>query len=289
MAHPKLQLSRLLDWIKLRIECEDTPPTDEQIVAFLGLDSEQTARSMLADLADRGDITIKGTGSARQITLGRQHREIETPRPVPSVVKPRRAPISEEECAARIQAIMSLGKPKLPDSPAVEMEAPGSGEGERQDEPIVHEAKATSTPEAAPQYSDLPPSVISQLSKAGQAAIAEGKPLQIDRLPTAPGRRVAVPNLGQCQVNIKVSAERYAELRRRANGGHVGPIAKQIFDAAMDGEARAASAPTPLFRIPAEVTRAATKAGIPVLDFAATLMMRGLGSFEQDAAREIAA
>lgn len=265
MAHPKLQLSRLLDWLKLRIECEDESPSDEQIVAFLGLDSEQTARSMLADLADRGDVTIKyEQQSGRQIALGRQHREIETPRPVPSVVKPAKPLLSEEECVRRIQMITGRSQAPKQVSPAVEMEAPASGEGERLGDPITH-APAPSVPIAAP------PS------------------FEPKRLPAAPGNVIAPPKPIEYQVNIKVSAERYAELRRRANGGHVGPIAKAIFDAAMDGETQPASAPTPLFRIPAEVTRAATKAGAPVLEFAAALMMRGLGSYEQDAAREIAA
>jgi hypothetical protein len=263
MAHPKLQLSRLLDWITLRIECEDTSPTDDQIAGFLGLDAVEIARSMLADLADRGDITIKGTGPTREIALGRQHRTIETVVPTPSVTKPAKALLSEEECAARIQAIMSLGKTKTV-SPAAELEAPASGEGERPDDAIV-QREAPSVPLAAP------PS------------------FEPKRLPTAPTRIVTPPKPVEYQVNLKLSAERYEELRRMAKGGHVGPIAKQIFDAAMDGGPVSASAPIPLFRIPAEVTRAAIKNDMPVLDFAAMLMMRGLGSFEQDAAREIAA
>jgi hypothetical protein len=263
MAHPKLQLTRLLDWLTFRIECEDTSPTDEQIVELLGLDLMATARSMLADLADRGDITIKYTHAGRQIALGRQHRVIETPRPVPSVIRPPKPLLSEEECVRRIQMITGR-KPVQPDSPAAELEAPASGEGERLEVSDLR-APAPSVPIAAP------PSFEPQ------------------RLPTAPGRRAAAPDLSQYQVNIKVSAERYAELRRRANGGHVGPIARDIFEAAMAGEPQSATAPTPLFRIPAEVTRAAIRDGIPVLDLAATLMMRGLGSFEQDAARERAA
>lgn len=288
MAHPKLQLARLLDWLRFRIECDDPSPTDGQIVELLGLDSDWTARSMLADLADRGDITMRGTGAARVIALGRQHRTIETVVPTPSVSKPAKVLLSEEECVRRIQMIAARGQSPKTVSPAAELEAPASGEGERPDDAIV-QREAPSVPIAAPPYSDLPAEVIANLSERGQEAVAEGKPLMIERLPTAPGRRVASPNLSQYQVNIKVSAERYEELRRRAKGGHVGPVAKQIFDAAMDGEPIASAAPTPLFRIPAEVTRAAIKHGVPVLDFAATLMMRGLGSFERDAAREIAA
>jgi len=264
MAHPKLQLSRLLDWIRFRIECDDPSPTDDQIVELLGLDLTATARSMLADLADRGDITIKYTRAGRQIALGRQHRAIETPRPVPSVVKPKRAPISEEECAARIQAIMSLGKKKQPDSPAAEMEAPASGEGERRDDAIVQPV-ASSAPIAAP------PS------------------FQPVRLPTAPARIVPVQKPIEYQVNIKVPEAVYTELRRRAKGGHVGPVAREIFLSVMDGETKPAPVVTPLFRIPAEVTRAAIRDGIPVLDLAACLMMRGLGSYERGAAREQAA
>jgi hypothetical protein len=264
MVHPKLQLSRLLDWLTFRIECDDASPTDEQIVAFLGLDSERTAMSMLADLADRGDITIRGSGAARQIALGRQHRAIETPRPTRSITKPLRQMLSETDGVDRIKAILARKPDVQPDSPAAELEAPASGEGERLEVSDLR-APAPSVPIAAP------PSFESQ------------------RLPTAPGRRVAAPDLSQYQVNIKVSAERYAELRRRANGGRVGPIARDIFEAAMACEPQAVTAPTPLFRIPAEVTRAAIRDGIPVLDLAATLMMRGLGSFEQDAARERAA
>ena len=219
---------------------------------------------MLADLADRGDITIRGTGDARVIALGRKPRSIETVVPTPSVTKPAKVLLSEEECVRRIKMIAGrLQTPKTV-SPAVELEAPHGGEGERPGDEIV-QAVAPSVPVAAP------PSF---------------HPV---RLPTAPARIVPVQKPIEYQVNIKVSAERYDELRRRAKGGHVGPVAKQIFDAAMDGEAQRANGPTPLFRIPAEVTRAAIRDGVPVLDFAATLMMRGLGAYEQDAAREQAA
>lgn len=265
MTHPKLQLSRLLDWIRFRIECDDPSPTDDQIVELLGLDLTATARSMLADLADRGDITIKGSGPARQIALGRQHRAIETPRPVPSVVKPKRAPISEQECAARIQAIMSAGKKKQPDSPAAEMEAPGSGEGERRDDAIVQPV-APSVPFAAP------PS------------------FEPKRLPTAPDRRIVYNVRASRQINVRLDQDALDEIKRRANGRSVTGTATAILAAALRAEPGMTIEHAPSrFRIPAEVTRAAIRDGIPVLDLAAALMMRGLGSFERDAAREQAA
>lgn len=261
MAHPKLQLSRLLDLIKESIDHGDAP-TDDQIVAFLGLDSEQTARSMLADLADRGDITMRGVGGMRQIALGRQHRTIETPRPVPSVVKPAKPLLSEEECVRRIQMIASRLQTPKPVSPAAAMEVPASGEGERQGDTITTATKATTTPEAAP------PS------------------FEPKRLPTAPKARVVYDVVAARQVNVRLDQVAFDEIKRRANGRSVTGTATSILQAALRGDP---AGPTPLFRIPAEVTRAAIKHGMPVLDFAATLMMRGLGSFEQDAAREIAA
>jgi hypothetical protein len=262
MAHPKLQLSRLLDWLKLRIEYEDTSPTDEQIVAFLGLDSGQTARSMLADLSDRGDITIRGSGAARQIALGRQHRAIEIPRPTRSITKPLRQMLSETDGVDRIKAILARKPDVQPDSPAAELEAPASGEGERLEVSDLR-APAPSVPIAAP------PSFESL------------------EMPAAPGPHLARHEPATVRIDVALSRSAFNELRRRTCGRSLGVTATEALNEAL--QVKPSHAPTPLFRIPAEVTRAAIRDGIPVLDLAAELMMRGLGSFEQDAARERAA
>ncbi len=97
------------------------------------------------------------------------------------------------------------------------------------------------------------------------------------------------------QINIKVAAEIYDDVARRAEqrGISVSTIVREIFMAAYRGHRVAPlpvkAPPAPKLRIPAGIVAAATRDGIPVLDLAATLLARGLRSYEADAAAEMAA
>lgn len=88
MAHAKINLSRMYDWIEWCIEEDQSMPTDAAIMQRFGFDNAESARTLLAELADAGRITIKGYGTTRTIALGRiKSTLVPAPRPLPSAKK----------------------------------------------------------------------------------------------------------------------------------------------------------------------------------------------------------
>lgn len=71
MAHARLNLARMLSWIEQRLDAGEQPPTDPEICELFRFDSPEQARTLLAELADAGRITIRGYGETRTILLGR--------------------------------------------------------------------------------------------------------------------------------------------------------------------------------------------------------------------------
>lgn len=107
MAHAKLNLQRMYEWIEARVGVSDPTPTDAEIMQHFGFDSPESARTLLAELADAGRISIKGYGLDRVITLGRTtSTPAATPRPTPTVRKP--DPVVEAGLA-KIAAIVGRG------------------------------------------------------------------------------------------------------------------------------------------------------------------------------------
>jgi len=107
MAHAKLNLQRMYEWIEARVGVSDPTPTDAEIMQHFGFDNPESARTLLAELADAGRITIKGYGPDRVITLGRTASTLAaTPRPTPTVRKP--DPVVEAGLA-KIAAIVGRG------------------------------------------------------------------------------------------------------------------------------------------------------------------------------------
>lgn len=107
MAHAKLNLSRMYDWIERNLELDVSLPTDADIMQLFGFDSPESARTLLAELADAGRITIKGYGENRTIALGRIKSELTpAPRPQPSAKK---ADPVVDAGIAKIAAIVARG------------------------------------------------------------------------------------------------------------------------------------------------------------------------------------
>jgi len=107
MAHAKINVARMYDWIERNIEHDIAQPTDAQIMARFGFDSPESARTLLAELADAGRITIKGYGETRTITLGRTKATLTpAPRPVPTA---KRADPVIDVGVAKIAAIVARG------------------------------------------------------------------------------------------------------------------------------------------------------------------------------------
>lgn len=108
MAHAKLNLARMLSWIEQRLDTGHATPTDAEICELFGFDSTEAARTLLAELADAGKITIKGYGADRRIALGRAKGAIASVgRVVPAVKK---ADVQVERAAARIAEIVQRGR-----------------------------------------------------------------------------------------------------------------------------------------------------------------------------------
>ncbi len=107
MAHAKLNLSRMYDWIERNLDLDVPQPTDADIMQVFGFDNAESARTLLAELADAGRITIKGYGETRTIALGRTKSTlVPAPRPLPSAKKPDPA---VDDGVAKIAAIVARG------------------------------------------------------------------------------------------------------------------------------------------------------------------------------------
>ncbi len=108
MAHSRFALTTMYDWIEACVSASEPTPTDPEICERFSFDSPESARTLLAELADAGRITIKGYGDTRTVTLGRQRSALEpVERPVPTVAK---ADPEVDAATARIAAILNRGR-----------------------------------------------------------------------------------------------------------------------------------------------------------------------------------
>ncbi|MCU6454337.1 hypothetical protein LPN01_09620 [Sphingomonas sp. A2-49] len=108
MAHARLNLARMLSWIEQKLDAGQPTPTDAEICELFGFDSTESARTLLAELADAGKITIKGYGPDRRIALGRAKGAIASVGRVAPAVK--KADVEVERAAARIAEIVQRGR-----------------------------------------------------------------------------------------------------------------------------------------------------------------------------------
>jgi len=107
MAHAKINLSRMFDWIERNIELDVAQPTDADIMQRFGFDNPEHARTLLAELADSGRITIKGYGETRAISLGRTKSALEpAARPMPAA---KRSDPTVDAGVAKIAEIVARG------------------------------------------------------------------------------------------------------------------------------------------------------------------------------------
>ena len=108
MAHSRFALTTMYDWIEARVTAGEPTPTDTEICERFSFDSPESARTLLAELADAGRITIKGYGDTRTVTLSRQRHALEpVERPVPTVAK---ADPVVDATTARIAEILNRGR-----------------------------------------------------------------------------------------------------------------------------------------------------------------------------------
>ena len=111
MAYPKIIQQGLLDWIAGRISNGEPTPTDQEIISRFGMSGAEAARSLLADLADGGKITIKGFGANRIITLGQTKTAFIPSRPISRSALQPRAPV--EDRVAMMRRVLADKKPDV--------------------------------------------------------------------------------------------------------------------------------------------------------------------------------
>lgn len=261
MAHARIIQQQMLDWIKNSIGLRSALPTDAQIVDRFNLSGVESARSLLADLADAGEITIKGFGPSRTITIGRKARAFEAaPRPTPAVVARLGGKRADDEkaqidvAAARIRAIVERGK-----SPAV---APAPAPAEEAVEAVI----ATAAPERA--TTELP--AIEPPAPAPAAALAES----VRRLSRAEAA-IATRDVRR-QLNIHFPLDQFDKLAALADaaGETPGAFARGTLISCIDRKPR----------VPAAVTVAALREKAPVIDFADRMMALGLAAYAHERA-----
>jgi hypothetical protein len=87
--HSALNRGIMFEWLKDLDDTGDRCPSDEAIMERFDFDTPDQSRTLLADLADKGLITVRGVGADRIVTIGKGASFVASPveRPIPSVVK----------------------------------------------------------------------------------------------------------------------------------------------------------------------------------------------------------
>lgn len=113
MGHAKIHRQQMLDWIERCANEGVAVPDDAAICHAFGFGSTEHARTLLAELADAGSITVQGGyGADRRILLGRVRSGASTvTRPMPSIVK------DDPVVGQAVAKIMAIAKRTSP-SPA---------------------------------------------------------------------------------------------------------------------------------------------------------------------------
>jgi hypothetical protein len=300
MAHPRIIQQQMLDWIKNSVSLRSALPTDAQIVDRFNLTGVESARSALADLADAGEITIKGHGASRTIALGRKAKTFEpAPRPTPAVVARVGGKRTDDENAQiqettdKIRAIIERGRPPVPEN------ATSDAAKER-----LNAAVASST-DALVEFDEAIKEVVAQdvvptptepTEPDAKASVywtvpaddkALGEPsLAPVSLPTGTGGRLSRQEAAiatrdvRRQLNIHFPLDQFEKLSALADvaGETPGAFARGALISCIDRKPR----------VPAAVTAAALREKAPVIDFADLMMVLGLAAYAHERARSAA-
>lgn len=118
MAHAKLHRQIMLDWIETAISAGHPMPADAAICERFNFHSTELARTLLAELADAGKITVRGGyGPDREILLGRvRPGALPIAKPEPSIT---RVDPEVDAATTKIMAIVGRGRgtPPAPAAP----------------------------------------------------------------------------------------------------------------------------------------------------------------------------
>lgn len=117
MRHSHFNKRKAFDFIATELE-QGRQVSDQQLQDLCCFFEREHVKTLLADLADEGAISVTWDGPVRTIALGPKERgKVHAPRPVPTIVRPAvlrqrqcRAPLDVDGATARIMSIVN-GKP----------------------------------------------------------------------------------------------------------------------------------------------------------------------------------
>ncbi len=294
MAHPRILQQQLLDLIRTTFDAECELPTDEAIAERFNLSGVEAARSLYADLADRGAITIKGFGPTRTIALGRNTvAPPPSPRPVPTVVKRTDGARdgSIDAGLAKISTILARGRAAvapettraapakpIPVSPAVDRSTGSNEDGEgAQQGPSPHRV-------AAPHpIVDTVAVTVADRHAESATPKRNGPIARPEAATAAKQQRNAAMRAGRRQLNLSFSHDEFATIEAAATAAGVmpGTYAREQMVALLNA---APVSTTTRTIIPASLAAAAIRDGFPVVEFAQRMMALGLAAYGHERA-----
>jgi hypothetical protein len=278
--HSQIDRANLLDWLRDCAEHEKPMPSDEAIADRFGYAAIESARTLLADLADRGEISI-GRDRVIEINQVKPARAVGTERALPkTVTRPKRrkrakSVISEEEGLDRIRAIVQ--RSRAPDAPAPQPRLRiTTPQPAPRDEPVV----APSPPPALKIVPPAPPPT--------QVVVAPpARKVPAEQPPSAPRRKGPAPQLGQ-PINVRLHPGSIERLKAAA-GAQGKPhcsLAREIIEKALAEPETAVLPRKPV--VPVAVLLASIEAGKGLHEFVQDLIAIGFEVWREDRAAETA-
>ena len=147
MSHPKMRQQQMLEWIRTVIERRLPMPSDAAIAEHFNLPGVESARGLLADLAERKQIFVDWNEPGRPISLDPPARPaFKTPTPMPELG---RRDAAVDRTAKKIVGILRRG-PRTDAAAVVEAPSPSPSPTAVQiDRPSISTAPAPIRPPIA--------------------------------------------------------------------------------------------------------------------------------------------
>jgi hypothetical protein len=276
MAHAKINLQRMLDWIVASVDAGGAQMTDAEICERFGFSSTEHARTLLAELSDQGKIRIDWRAQPRMIVLGAKGGSTFSPaRPLAGTVVRRDdggKPINvHPETVVAHPARIHVARPDQPSRIDQIRAAAESLASRNVRTPAASPAPAVRAPDPAPAET----AANDPEKRHASPGKGMGRGWKPANVATRQDRR---------QLNIHFPSAKYETVERLAAeaGSTPSAWARGIVMSVLDGEPHFERGNKP--RISAAVIRAAAAAGEPLDAFITSLIDRGLAAHNGEAA-----
>jgi hypothetical protein len=310
--HSALNERRMIDWLRQNEDEQRIAPTYHEIQARFDFDTIESARTLIAQLADAGMIRCRPAGEGRftyQILRLSRAAPLQMARPRSrdvgddAVEEPDDAQDAKdiERCMAKIKRTLGKRKtamsivPTLRPKP-VSTNTPGVSVPARKAHSAASSGAATRIEDRTPPQMPQRPEVETVEAQRGGHPNGQSRPASVDQGPTpatppaqvaevksapvvAPPQRVEAPQPSR-QVNIKVPGDAFAALSEEAARRRlpISTVAKEIF---LRSQNNAPAKPLPKPRIPAIVMRAYLSDGRPFDQFMQDALLLGVEAMAQ--------